>query len=142
MGNSKGVIDKWMGFKEFRWSIGNGKSTLFWLDIWCGNKLFKEEFPRLYRLAILKNRKVADYLMDSGFTNGKWDEFFIRPLLDRVLKAWNNLLNIVKSVELYEEREDIIIWIHDNKGVFTVKKLTTLLCLDEGEVSKFAFDKI
>lgn len=26
-------VDKWMGNKEFRWEVGNGKSTLFWVDL-------------------------------------------------------------------------------------------------------------
>ncbi|KAH1122977.1 hypothetical protein J1N35_006137 [Gossypium stocksii] len=28
-------VARWMKDKDFVWKIGNGKSTLFWVDIWC-----------------------------------------------------------------------------------------------------------
>lgn len=39
-------------------------------------------------------------------------------------------------------REDCLVWIHDNNGVFSVKKLTGLLSKGGGEDVDFVFDEI
>lgn len=65
--------------------IGNGKSMMFWVDIWCGNSPLKLEFPILFRLAKLKNGMVFDYSNNSSFSKVKWEDLFIKPLLDREL---------------------------------------------------------
>ncbi|KAH1047038.1 hypothetical protein J1N35_037822 [Gossypium stocksii] len=35
--NSKlDIVSKWVGTDSFSWRIGNSRTTLFWIDIWCG----------------------------------------------------------------------------------------------------------
>lgn len=41
-------VARWMRNKNFRWKIGNGKSMMFWVDIWCGNDPLKLDFPRYF----------------------------------------------------------------------------------------------
>lgn len=49
MENSRdATIAKWLGNKDFRWKIGNGKSIMFWEDVWCGSRPLKVDFPRLF----------------------------------------------------------------------------------------------
>ncbi|MBA0692313.1 hypothetical protein Goari_009884, partial [Gossypium aridum] len=115
---------------------------MFWVDIWCGNSPLKLEFPRLFRLAKLKNGMVIDYSNNSGFSKVKWEDIFIRPLLDRELGILSRLTERVKSVVLVPDLEDSLNWTHDNKGEFSVKKLTNLLIEGEGDEINFAFDKI
>ncbi|KAK5834294.1 hypothetical protein PVK06_018171 [Gossypium arboreum] len=55
-------MSKWVGSESFCWKIGNGKSTLFWWDIWCGNQPLKLLFLRLFRLAKNKVSTIADSL--------------------------------------------------------------------------------
>nr|GEX08999.1 RNA-directed DNA polymerase, eukaryota, reverse transcriptase zinc-binding domain protein [Tanacetum cinerariifolium] len=40
--------------------VGNGKNTMFWDELWKGEVLFKNLFPRLYALESVKNISVAD----------------------------------------------------------------------------------
>ncbi|KAK5832783.1 hypothetical protein PVK06_016586 [Gossypium arboreum] len=114
----------------------------FGVDIRYGNSPLKLEFPRLFRLAKLKNGMVIDYSNNSGFSKVKWEDLFIRPLLDRELRILSRLTERVKSVVLVPDLEDSLDWAHDNKGEFSVKKLTNLLIEGERDEINFAFDKI
>lgn len=40
------------------------------------------------------------------------------------------------------EKEDILKWLHDNKGEFSVKRMSELLIADGEPVLNFGFDKI
>lgn len=81
----------------FRCYIGNGKLTMFWVDIWCGNRALKLEFPRLFRLAKLKEWRVVNYSNKCGFSNVKWEDLFIRPLLNRELE----ILSLLKRLKVW-----------------------------------------
>lgn len=70
-------VARWMGDKDFSWKIGNGKVTFFWVDKWCGNGPLNLDFPRLFRLAKLKNGSVFYYSFNSGFCNVKWEDLFV-----------------------------------------------------------------
>ncbi|KAH1057306.1 hypothetical protein J1N35_035371 [Gossypium stocksii] len=54
----------------------------------------------------------------------------------------NHLKEVVSSKVLVPEEEDRLMWIHDNKGVFSVKKLTELLIKEGMDDICFTFDKI
>ncbi|KAG8492551.1 hypothetical protein CXB51_009978 [Gossypium anomalum] len=76
-------VSKWVGSESFCWKIGNGKPTLFWWDIWCGNLQLKFLFPTLFRLAKNKVSTVGDSLSYSGNGSVNWEGWFSRPLLGR-----------------------------------------------------------
>nr|GEX44056.1 putative RNA-directed DNA polymerase, eukaryota, reverse transcriptase zinc-binding domain protein [Tanacetum cinerariifolium] len=40
--------------------VGNGENTMFWDELWKGEVLFKNLFPRLYALELVKNISVAN----------------------------------------------------------------------------------
>ncbi|TYG88301.1 hypothetical protein ES288_A12G011300v1 [Gossypium darwinii] len=124
-------VAKWMGDKDFSWKLGNGKTTLFWVDKWCGNGILKQDFPRLFSLAKSKNSSIFDYSFNNGFCNVKWDVLFVRPLLDREMEILGHIIERVSSVILVPEVEDQLLWPHDSKGEFSVKLLSKLLL--EGE---------
>lgn len=66
--NSKSEkVSKWMSAESFRWVIRNEHSVLFWEDVWCGNKPFKVEFLRLYRLVKERNCLVKDVVINNSF---------------------------------------------------------------------------
>ncbi|XP_071713115.1 uncharacterized protein [Rutidosis leptorrhynchoides] len=54
--------------QSFKKSIGDGRSTLFWKDVWCGSMCFQDLFPRLFRLECNKDVAVRDRLR-MGFNN-------------------------------------------------------------------------
>ena len=43
--------------------VGDGKSTLFWDDIWLGDSSLKVQFPRVYALETDKSALVQDRLV-------------------------------------------------------------------------------
>ncbi|XP_071699372.1 uncharacterized protein [Rutidosis leptorrhynchoides] len=52
-------------------SIGDGRTTSFWNDVWCGSDCFKNMFPRLYMLdrnkdAMVRDRVTAAYSCLAG----------------------------------------------------------------------------
>ncbi|XP_071694715.1 uncharacterized protein [Rutidosis leptorrhynchoides] len=46
--------------KSFKKSIGDGRSTLFWEEVWCGSEALKNVFPRIFRLEQDKNASIRD----------------------------------------------------------------------------------
>jgi hypothetical protein len=40
--------------------IGNGESTDFWLDAWCGNTTLKEKFSDLFEISNEQNISIAE----------------------------------------------------------------------------------
>ncbi|KAK5823825.1 hypothetical protein PVK06_018588 [Gossypium arboreum] len=106
-------VNIWMGDKDFKWKVGNGKYTLFWGDHWCG-----------------------------GFCNVNWEGFFVRALLDREWGMISRLLDWVGGMVLIPEVEDRILWKHDKNGEFSVKQLTKLMVDGVGVDFSFTFDRI
>ncbi|KAK5840996.1 hypothetical protein PVK06_009904 [Gossypium arboreum] len=102
-------VVRWLGDKNFSWKIGNGKTTLFWEDKWCGKDPLKVDFPRLFRLAKLKYASVFDYSSNYGFSNVNWEDIFVRPLLDREMGILSRLIDRVSCVVLVPEVEDRIL---------------------------------
>lgn len=135
-------VVRWLGDKNFSWKIGNGKTTLFWEDKWCGKDSLKVDFPRLFRLAKLKYASVFDYSSNYGFSNVNWEDIFVRPLLDREMGILSRLIDRVSCVVMVPEVEDRILWDHEKDGEFSVKQLSKLLSKGEGEGPVFVFDKI
>ncbi|KAH1040658.1 hypothetical protein J1N35_042401 [Gossypium stocksii] len=54
----------------------------------------------------------------------------------------SRLKEVVSCMELIPEEEDQIIWIHNKKGEFSMRKLIELLISAEMADCRFAFDKI
>ncbi|KAG4188559.1 hypothetical protein ERO13_A08G172150v2, partial [Gossypium hirsutum] len=107
--------------------VRNGNTILFWEDIWCGGRPLRVEFPRLFHLVNNKKRLVKDYSFSNGFNEVNWVDLFCQPSLDRELNMLSRLKEVVCNKVLVPEAEDRLVWIHDSKRVFSMKKLTKLL---------------
>lgn len=132
------IVARWAGIESFRWLVGNGRSILFWEDVWCGDSPLRAEFPRLFRLALNKNSLVKDFSMLNGFMEVNWADLFSCLLLDGEIHMVSRLKEALSNIILFPEVKDRLLWIHDNKGVFSVRKLTELL-LSVGGGFKFQF---
>ncbi|GJZ75140.1 ribonuclease H-like domain, reverse transcriptase, RNA-dependent DNA polymerase [Tanacetum coccineum] len=53
------------GFKK---KLGNGADTYFWEDLWHGDMVLKQRYPRLYALEVKKNVDVASKLSQENLT--------------------------------------------------------------------------
>lgn len=90
------------------------------------------EFPKLFRLAKMKKEVVEAFSLTYSFSEVKWEDFFSVPLLEREVNILSCLKLLVGSTFLVPEMEDRLIWIHDNNGLFSVKKLSAFLINDGG----------
>ncbi|KAH1064296.1 hypothetical protein J1N35_029283 [Gossypium stocksii] len=79
---------KWTRIESFRWLVGNGRSILFWEDVWCASN---------------KYGLVKDLSLSNGFTEVNWAEFFSHPLLDREIYMVSHLKEAVSSMILFPE---------------------------------------
>lgn len=46
----------------FKWRLGNGHTTSFWLDTWYEDRPLQSRFGRLYKLSKRKNTVVAEMI--------------------------------------------------------------------------------
>ncbi|XP_071741049.1 uncharacterized protein [Rutidosis leptorrhynchoides] len=98
--------------------------TSFWDDIWVGNLCFKNRFKRLYRLENNKNINIRDKVAEfAGNGLGSWA---YNPL-GRTGAELEELVGLVRPVILSVDQRDEWKWVLDAKGVFTVKRCSTLI---------------
>ncbi|KAK7268310.1 hypothetical protein RIF29_21007 [Crotalaria pallida] len=65
----------------FLTALGKGDDTLFWKDLWVGDKNLKNKFPKLFQVAVDKNSVVH--------SNGEWDGGICRWQVSwRSLYSW------------------------------------------------------
>ncbi|TYG96154.1 hypothetical protein ES288_A11G325300v1 [Gossypium darwinii] len=103
---------------SFYWQIGNGRTTLFWMDIWFGNRPLKQDFPRLFLLARQKKSSVADFLRNPEFYKDEWNELVTRFLLGMVEVMLSRLVERVSSTVLVPDVDDKLCWVIDRNGEF------------------------
>ncbi|XP_071703931.1 uncharacterized protein [Rutidosis leptorrhynchoides] len=102
--------------------VGNGSNTLFWEEGWCGPEKFSVLFPRLYRLEASKSTKVSERLV-GDHVSWRW----IREPTGRTTNELNALLEMISSISLDSNKVDSWRWGLSSDGIFTVKKMATLL---------------
>ncbi|KAK1323513.1 hypothetical protein QJS10_CPA02g00728 [Acorus calamus] len=55
---------------SLQWEVGDGHSTLFWKDSWCGEGSFMERFPEMFNIALEKDCLVQHYWRNIGGSEG------------------------------------------------------------------------
>nr|GEX58207.1 RNA-directed DNA polymerase, eukaryota, reverse transcriptase zinc-binding domain protein [Tanacetum cinerariifolium] len=112
--------------------IGDGNSTRFWLDIWKGEKPFREVYPRLFALERDKEIHVTvklASLIDS----------FRRPVRGGVeLQQLTDLVSLMDSVVLCSSMTSLCLHIpshRDGLDIFPLK----LTCLHEEDIHHVLF---
>nr|GEZ66361.1 RNA-directed DNA polymerase, eukaryota, reverse transcriptase zinc-binding domain protein [Tanacetum cinerariifolium] len=106
-GNSGGI--------ETHSRVGNGLNTMFWEDVWIGNKNFKTSFPRIYALESDKNLIVVDKMAhnDTAFS-------LRRQPKDGVEMEQFRALSIVIEGVLLHDMVDRWKWTLEGSGEFSV----------------------
>jgi hypothetical protein len=104
------------------WKIGNGLRTRFWEDRWIGSSTLATQFWDIYVIANDHNVSISKV----------WDGLNLKITFRRyfspdMMKASNDLFNIVKDLKL-NDSEDSIVWnYYDSKGIYTVKSLYSII---------------
>jgi len=99
--------------------IGNGLSTQFWHDPWCGNILLRVRFHRLFQLSLEQEGRVWEL---GAWVGGvwEWDLRWRRPLFVWELDLLNELLVVVARISRVD-KEDRWAWTLSYDGRFSVK---------------------
>ncbi|XP_071729150.1 uncharacterized protein [Rutidosis leptorrhynchoides] len=101
-------------------SIGDGKSTSFWDDIWVGNARFKDRFKRLHRLEIDKDINISSKIEEfKGDGLGNW----AYPPMGRTNSELNELRDTVRNLQLTEGKKDCSV----KDILYTVKDCSVLV---------------
>lgn len=117
------------GFKRIlkgrRIRIGDGKSTDFWRDQWCGSMILSDKFPDLFDTCREQSGSVFD------FAKRGWRLSFRRWLNESLQIQDRRLRDMLASVALSDE-PDSPIWVRCGKknGKFSVKSTYMHLCCD------------
>ncbi|GJV14196.1 RNA-directed DNA polymerase, eukaryota, reverse transcriptase zinc-binding domain protein [Tanacetum coccineum] len=94
--------------------VNNGISTKFWYDTWAGTFSLKQQFPRLFRLALNKDASVRDC-----WNNG-WHLVWSRNVSNGSnANLLTNLLNLLQNTIL-NDSDDLWVWYSGN-STFIVK---------------------
>jgi hypothetical protein len=87
----------WGRFSHYiKFEVGNGFRVCFWLDLWCGEVIFKDFFLALFCIARIKEAFVVDYLSwNAGVLY--WDILFTRSVNDWELGMLQSFLGLLYS---------------------------------------------
>jgi len=113
----KGILNvKDMFYKFCRKKVGNGSSTSFWENMWCGDFTVADKFPRLFNLALNKEISV-DKVLSSDFNALSFRR--------RIVGDLGNMFEALKSLccqTTLTVDDDRVHWTLGKKG-FTVNSL-------------------
>ncbi|GKE40152.1 RNA-directed DNA polymerase, eukaryota, reverse transcriptase zinc-binding domain protein, partial [Tanacetum coccineum] len=102
--------------------IGNGADSMFWEDLWIGEKTLRIQYPRLYSLKLHKDISVAKKLGHPSLV------FSLRrqPRGGAEEEQFYTLLSRTKATMLLQ-MTDRWVWSLSSSGDFLVKSVRTLL---------------
>ncbi|KAL8508390.1 hypothetical protein ACS0TY_018850 [Phlomoides rotata] len=99
-------------------TVGEGRDTKFWIDIWVGNETFKRSFNRLYNLSNQQDETISRM--------GRWEESewvwelkWRRSLRKSEQILLNELMLHLSRAVLRRNEDDTWRWRHTSNGIFT-----------------------
>jgi len=105
--------------------IGNGRSTLFWHDLWCGPTLLRDSFCRLFQLSVHPDGRVENLGVWKGNV-WVWDLRWRSFLIVWETGLLNDLL-VVVTRHPGVDRKDAWSWTLSTDGSYTVKSAYSFL---------------
>ncbi|KAL9671156.1 hypothetical protein QQ045_008722 [Rhodiola kirilowii] len=91
-----------IAFREgLKLKLGRGMDILFWEDVWVGDKALKEQYPKLFSLAITFRRPLY-----------QWEEAYRRELLDGL-----------RHLQVKDKEDDKLVWSFSPDGRFITNTL-------------------
>ena len=89
--------------------MGDGSRVKFWDDVWCRDRLLKEEFPDLYNISRTREASVSEVM---SFTNGRvtWDIQFCRLVNDQESLSLDSFLVLIYSTKAWGVGADKLCW--------------------------------
>jgi hypothetical protein len=123
-GSGQGGLQFWHSIHKIKhffklgatYKVKDGQRTLFWLDTWHGDRALKDQFPRLFSIAMHQGCSVFQ-VCDGSTQMG-----FRRALDVEALQEWHRLRDIIEIVVL-SEGQDMISWKLERSGKFSVNSM-------------------
>ncbi|KAL9664080.1 hypothetical protein QQ045_019477 [Rhodiola kirilowii] len=112
-----------LAFREgIKFSLGNGSEVSFWEDSWSGPRSLKDQYPKLFSLAVVNKAKVSEM---GQWVNGvwHWKVVFRRPLYDWEEVNRAELMEGLRHLQLKENENDRIVWTYSEDGLFSTNTL-------------------
>jgi len=107
-------------------SIGNGKHTLFWSDVWIEGLSLGARFSRLYDLSMFKEATVFDMSqLGWGEEGGAW--IWRRRLFVWEEQMLGELLFLLHNVFLQVDKNDRWLWALESSNVYSVRSAYRVL---------------
>jgi len=101
--------------------VGNGKSTSFWHDKWCGLVSLADKFPELYQINVEQKCLVEEMKRKN------WRPSFRRWLHEDLQNKYTQLLDIVFRYSLNSDK-DYARWDWEKSSIFSLKSTCKHLC--------------
>ena len=103
--------------------LGNGERIRFWKDAWRESVSFKVKYPKLFRLSVLHNKPISDFLVNNINPEPSWNLHFRKSVSEKELEELSNLLSTLERVKVCGAIEDKWVWDKEGSGLFTCKSL-------------------
>ncbi|RVW23803.1 putative ribonuclease H protein [Vitis vinifera] len=104
---------------------GDGERIRFWEDLWWGDQIFKDQYPRLFRVVMDKNIPISSIL---GFARPfSWNFNFRRNVSDSKIEDLECLMRSLDCMHLSTSASDVRSWSLLSSGLFTIKSFFTTL---------------
>nr|CAN67969.1 hypothetical protein VITISV_025092 [Vitis vinifera] len=105
----KAIAQVFQDFSKYtRFVVGDGEKIRFWEDLWWGDQIFKDQYPRLFRVVMDKNIPISSIL--GSARPFSWNFNFRRNRIDFEI----------------EDLERLIFSLHPYKKNFTILKCQDL----------------
>ncbi|GKA19247.1 RNA-directed DNA polymerase, eukaryota, reverse transcriptase zinc-binding domain protein, partial [Tanacetum coccineum] len=103
-------------------SVGDGRATCFWEDLWIGTRPLKDLFPRVWALDQEFEPMVCDRI--HLMRDGSWLRHCPRGGVER--EQWDALISLVQT-HIVSDQMDRWLWSADGSGVFSVSMARVLI---------------
>ncbi|XP_071741379.1 uncharacterized protein [Rutidosis leptorrhynchoides] len=136
-----GLTEIQLPFKaSFIKDIGIGDSTLFWKEHWIGHDKLCNIFSRIYKLESNQHATIRERVSVLGSSqNANDDHIFnwswVREPSGRTADERDCLIGLIAAHRFNGNKKDSWTWAFSPNGVFTVKKLATIV--DEQLLNSF-----
>ncbi|WVZ68219.1 hypothetical protein U9M48_017182 [Paspalum notatum var. saurae] len=113
------------------WVIGNGESTLFWVDKWIDDKSIGDLAPAL--LSLVAKRTHSTQTVARGLSDGQWIRELTGALSVQAIVQYLRLWERLHMVSLQHAVQDRLIWCWSQNGEFLVR--SAYLAMHAGSLS-------
>lgn len=106
--------------------INSGRNTLFWLDDWTDDGIFKLKFPRFFALSL---KPTCSVLEAWNVSLGCWNIFPKRSLFYREVERWQSISQLWPQPRKTVS-DDMWMWKLESNGNFSIKSVKKFLSID------------